>query len=377
VTANGATPAEQSQHHERPREVDIVALLRETDVLSDGASADTPMGTSVAERFLEVMQDTTRAEQFIEKLFPDGVPTDASFFHRLFELRRWIGVGDIADQAIGHLWSVAMSGQSPAEQAELLTAFIEQSNPRLFQNLRCLHVVLGDHCLPTEFATEWFSGIAKKVERDCAQGSFWTAVKAYCERHSTNALQLLWTLARTPEHTRLGIAAFVLGVLRTTPLDDEQQADFERVESFFANHDEPAFRSVFSRSWATTAHENGMTADQLRSLLSRAETAADGDKDDVISAVARIILSEKIPTHVFDLGSDWIGENVASSLSSVAKYHVANTATSLSIPDRTEHHASANWSDWLVAIQPVAVEELGTWEAIESCLTLKQANGDG
>jgi len=53
-------------------------------VLSDGASADTPMGTSVAERFLEVMQDTTRAEQFIEKLFPDGVPTDASFFHRLF-----------------------------------------------------------------------------------------------------------------------------------------------------------------------------------------------------------------------------------------------------------------------------------------------------
>src|SRR5690606_4493034 len=139
---------------------------------------------------------------------------DNSFFHQIGELRRWVGFGETADEAIGYLWVAALNQLEAEERLRLLDSFAEENNHELFANLDSIHVVVKAVDLPLESLANWLEKLLTKIERDLAQGGFWKAVRAFCEEHTNSALNLASLLAHNPTSIRLRLATLVIGSLR-------------------------------------------------------------------------------------------------------------------------------------------------------------------
>lgn len=345
---------------------DVRDILVGFKLLKGNSSDEVLQGKTIADAFLEIVREPANVKFCIAKLFPNAVPLDQAFFDTLGEFRRWIGVAESADEAIGILWSDAMIRLSVDDKLSLLQFFASQKTYDFFRDLRSLHVVVKNHLLPTRFVADWFTTLVQFVEGDVSDG-VWRSIIALCEAKPTCALEVIWALTQPPEKRRLNIAAVMLGTLRRMSLE-EHSSDFEKVSSFFANHSDSQFRSVYNWSWPTTARANGVDASQLQALLARSASGSSDDLDSVVSVVCCVCKSATLTTDVFVLGTDWIGKQIDASLPATAKYHVANAAADLSFPNSDHGKPRPHCSEWIIGIQPVDGAEVGTWSEIRRYL---------
>ncbi len=348
-------------------ELDVRDILTGFKVLRGDASDEVPQNKSAADSFLSVVQDRENAESCVAKLFPIGIPLEQSFFDRLDEFRRWIGIAESGEEAIGIVWSEAMRQLSPVDQLKILEVFASQQGRGFFENVGSLHVVVKDHSFPPGFLADWFTDLVRIVERDVG-ADVWKSVTTLCESNPDCALEVIWMLTQPPEERRLNIAGVMLGTIRRLDLDEEREANFKRVEGFFESHSDERFRAVYNWSWATTARAGGIEEAQLRALFARADSGNMDDIGSVVSAVCRISVNEDLPNEIVNLCTNWITERVAPSLPAAAKYFIANTATYLSRAMSGEEKPRLECSAWVTGIQPVHGDERGTWGEIQRYL---------
>ncbi|NQU25463.1 MAG: hypothetical protein HQ567_29620 [Candidatus Nealsonbacteria bacterium] len=349
-------------------DADVAEILKDFGVLKRSPSDELPADRTAAEILLDAITDRENAGRFLDSLLPDGIPVGTAFYDRLDSLRRWISIGDSAGEAIGILWSEAIGRLDSDLREELLNIFVSQSGGHFFENLEGLRVVLADHDFPVGYLAEWLPKVGKAVQRDMMQDGFWNAVEAYCAAHVSNALKVIWVLVNTPEHVRLNLAGVMLGTIRPMEMDKPQNEDFERVEAFLKLHEDSQLRSVFDWSWVTMSRKTGITKPQLDSLLTRGDGGREDDRCSVVSVVCCILRNKSLSPELFDIGNGWIEKNLGPSLSSVAKYHVANTAAILNRSSDDPNRGEVDCTSWVTAIQPVSAEDMGTWEQIERFL---------
>jgi hypothetical protein len=257
---------------------------------------------------------------------------------------------------------------SPAEQENLLTAFLDQDAHAIFDNLQCLPWVLENCLCSADFLANWLPKLAEKIERDIAQSGFWSAVSALCERTTAAALQILGQLAKSPGAPQIRVAAFMLGVLRANELADADKTEFGRLEERFASHATPDCRSVFDWSWITTANLIAIKEEQLEALFARANSGVSDDRNNIVGVVSKIVLSDKSDGAIVRIGSGWLNKTVSPKMSSYAKYHVCEAAAQLAGSAHNQAVPRTDCLKWIIAIQPVDLEDKGSWGAIQRYL---------
>lgn len=353
---------------------DVANILKGFKVLKSESSDEVPLDQSTDDAFLAVVQDPHNASSCVAQLFPDGIPLDQSFFDQLDEFRRWIGIAESGDEAIGIVWSGAMQRLSPDDQLKLLQVFASQQGYDFFKCLRSLHVVVRNQSLPVGFLADWFTDLVRIADRDVG-ADVWKSITTLCESKPDCALEVIWMLTQPPDERRLNIAGVMLGTIRRLSLCEKRKAEFKRLEGFFESHSDERFRTVYNWSWATTARTVGIEDAQLGALFARAESGTLADLGSVVSVVCCISANDGLPKDIFDLCTDWIGKRVAPSLPAATKYYIANAATRLSKANPGDESTRFDCSTWITGIQPVPGEERGVWGEIERYLS-NLANDD-
>jgi len=342
--------------------MDVADILKQLHVLKDATAAVTSE-ESTADAFLALVRDPAACEAFVARLFPDGVPRDQTFFTRLGELRRHFSYSQSGDEAIGLVWSEAMRDFPPEDRQAQLRSFTGQAPQDVFEHLSCLWVIIRDHAFPVSFLAEWFVDIVRAVEGDILQDGVWTAIRTLCTHHVDTALEVLRLLPTPLDDTRLNIAGFMLGVLRASGLEGERDREFRVVETFFRDHADERCRAVFNWSWATTARDRALTPEELDSLLARADRSPE-DLSNVICVACRLLTGPKdANSDVAQRCRQWIGRRVSPSISRDAKCYVARAARSIARSTKDGGGAS-DVPDWILAIQPVSLDDMGTWNFI-------------
>lgn len=344
--------------------VNVATILKGFGVLKGDSADEFPDDHRAADHFLSAMKNPTNVADCVNQLFPSGIPIGQSFFDLLDEFHRWIGIDQSADEAIGLVWSEAMRRLTLDQQQELLRVFVNQKGHDFFEHAQSLPNVLQLLPLPSVFLAGWFPDLYQVVEGD-VQTSAWAAIRTVCIHQSENAIGALQLLVERTEDRHRTVAAFMLGTLRTLGLTEEQVNALVKIENLVASHADIRFREVCNRSWVTTASGTGLTAEQMRSLYSRAELS-DEDLSSIVGVICHLLSFSMLPEDQGLLAREWLSKAVTRALSSEAKHSVAAAADRLS---RDPKQMPPEVTDWILAILPVTEDNPGTWERIGSFLS--------
>ena len=172
-----------------------------------------------------------------------------------------------------------------------------------------------------------------------------------------------------PNEARGQVASFITGTLRKLPLTKRDRETFDVFETQCTNDSTGPLRFVIIRSWINTAWQNGITIDELNLLIARYGEGDDGDRNQLIGTVCRIVPIPTLPREVSDAGFQWLRNIVSDSLDSFAKFAVAALVATIATRDQSMDQPSfAGTSDLLFAIQPIPIEDGGTWQEVQRYL---------
>jgi hypothetical protein len=363
-SGNANTPARAAAEP-----ANVSQILKRLGVLAPDASDISAARELVSDAFLAALQESAACQDVVTQLFPNGVPTDRTFFERLGEVRRYFAYTRSGEEAIGLVWSEAMRRLTAAGQQSLLWTYVRRKPHQVFENLSSLWVVIRDRQFSPAFLAEWFVELVRPVERDHMQEGAWKAIRTLCAAHVGTALEVLQLLrGSSPDGTRLNIAGFMLGVMRTLDLTGEHESTFRQLETSFQGSSDARVRAVFDWSWTATARERRLTPEELASLFRRA-SQSDEDHNTVIRVACQLLIA----TRDLDDGTAqhcrvWIGDQASAPISEDAKLLIAHAAQMTTLLTRGSDDVAPSFSGWILSIQPVAVESVGTWRAIAGYL---------
>jgi hypothetical protein len=351
----------------RPASVEVAAILEQLQVPKDTAAGAVTSEEPAADSFLALVRDPAACKAFVARLFPDGVPRDQSFFVRLEELRHHVSFTPSGDEALGLIWSEAMRELSLEDRQAQLRSFTRQASHAVFEYLSSLWVVIRDHAFPASFLAEWFVDLVRAVEHDIVQDGAWTAIRTACRHHVDIGLEVLRLLPTPPDGQRLNIAGFMLGVMRTSGLEGDHDRMFREAETFFRDHADGRCRAVFNWSWVTTARDRVLTPEELDSVLARADRSQE-DLSNIICVACRLLTTAKDASgDIRQRCRQWIGHRLSPSTSREAKHYVARAAQAISY-STNDGGADLEVAGWILAIQPVSPDDMGTWSVIGNFL---------
>ncbi len=323
-----------------------------------GSAAEKTLAVEVEAMFA----DRERAVEALAALFPQGVSANSTFYDQLNDLHLRLGWGELSHRAAG-LLLVEATEQLGNDGAEALLRQVSAvRSPDFFQVLESLHVFVEERTLRAEFAAEWFPALVRRIGNDLASGGFWKALEVYCEKHSESAVQILRCLLGAKDDAEISVAANLLGTLRTLSLSNSAAAELAQLDATFLNNSVSSTRSVHHRSWIQTAWRGKMSRSNLAALLGLMSGGTPDEQDLAFWIACRSLLSPAIAPDAFDFGMDWLRANAKPLISANAKHHVVDFAAHLAHKGRWEGE------DLLLSIQPIPVENKGTWQQLEAFL---------
>lgn len=334
---------------------------------SDAPDDEIPMDSVAADNLLAKLSGRDEAVSVIRLLFPAGTPLSTSFYEALSDLRCWLGVDDSAIEAIGRLWSAALSELPPEDQQQLLMTLTAPGNHDFHECMQSLPHVVAEHDIPAEFSLSFFARVAIILQGDAGYG-FGESARAMIEYHPHTAVDLVRQAEQTPGPAETIVATCFLGVLRTRTLPEDIQSEFKQVEMAIASHADLDVRSIYNWSWCNTSYETGISSDQFQALIRRADSDDPSETDDVIAAASRTILSNHVEREVFGAGLAWLHANVTRISTSQGKQHLLATAARLIRGLCVTGEKQLECTDWLVTLQPISASDLESWSTIERCL---------
>lgn len=337
--------------------IDVEPLLSEIGV---EVGSDPVRDRAAAKTFLKHLVADGNTDAFITKLFPNGIPKDDSFFERIHQIRDVIGIGEFARKAVAILWSHALTQLGREDQKQLLMAFTCKGSFGFFEDVESLPEVIENHVYEAVFMADWLEALLAVVENDMAQNGVWNTIEAFCKHHSAIAIEVAWLLPSPPKSLRTNIASYMLGVLRTLDLSTTDGAEFSKLDSFFNNHDEHVLRRIHNWSWFTTAKKRGITKTEFEALVSRIEFS-DEDHDNIFCVATQVLNRCDLSADQTEVFVAWVDANLTEQRSRDAKFFIARSAEKFIEENDGRIELAISW---LLKIQPIPVEDSGTWRAI-------------
>lgn len=302
------------------------------------------------------------ASKALDALLPEGVVPNAFFFERLKNLHLRLGWSGASNQVIGILILTALDRLKLDEGEALLREMPKMPSPYFFQALESLPILLKKGALRPSFAAEWFTLLVRRIGNDLASAGFWNALGVYCDEHPDDAVAVLSCIPFSEGEDRLGIAAYILGALRSIELKAETRGRLETLEREFSQAIEVNKRSIYNRSWIETARRGALNRQELESLVERMTAGSIEEREQVYWIVTASILSQTISEDSFNFGLGWLRANVSGQIPPLAKYHVIDFAVRLAPAHREDA------GKLVLLVQPIQTDHKGIWQRMEHFL---------
>ncbi len=344
----------------------VYVLLESLEILRE--SEDHIDELNRAERLLSVLADEQSNSQFYSSLFPTGVATGSGFYETLGCVASNIGFNEKAARAIGIIWLDSVNKIEASSRNELLHEFVSEKSNYFFENITGLPTLLESLALPRGEMLDWLAAILTTIENDGCQGSFWDGLRVMADKRPSESFGLITSAIECQSKQGLRIGSFLLGLLRSKTLGAHDAGRMRACEDRLALSGEPALRGSLHWSWATTASEVGLDEADVANLIDRADRNEHGDRICLVQVFCKLIGCRKIAHEYYLTMIRWLNSQVGSGLDDESKYHVVNAVLSLVGEDRASD-STVNTKDWLAKIQPISIENLGTWRAVESCFS--------
>ena len=307
-----------------------------------------------------LVQRNDEASFVLHRLFPEGLPTDDTFYDRLIGIHLSLGWSDGANRAVGLLLSAALR-ELDDDQGEDLLRFIPREENRFFFQLQdSLASVVSQKKIRPQFAVEWFPALLRRIGNDLASAGFWKALEAYCLAHSPLAVEALALLLDTNSEEEILVAAYMLGSLRR--LNSETAAAVDSIENRLSVASSAAARAIYHRSWVQTAWRGKVTKEDLELLTSRMLGGSAEERNEAVGLMCKVLLSPTLSAECARYCWNWLTASVSKNMEPVAKYNVVDLAP------RVSKTAYKDAAELILRIGEFPSQYKGIWQRLESFL---------
>lgn len=313
-------------------------------------------------RLAELSRDSAFAQEVLASLFPEGCPSDlATFYSRLTMWDTELPASPDAHRLLAVLLTQARRTWS-AESDCLLEALNSPGHDGFFPMLDALPVFLAENELSAPFAAKWFLAIAERLRGDMGGGGFWQGLREFAAHFPLRTLDVVdLLLSDKPTDQSMWVAARLLGVCRAASSSETEKARLATTETKWAASRRPEERLYFHRSWMSTAGERALTPTEFAVLRERMEQGSEKEFEDAFFVITQILASVKTTPDVRTVGLGWLRQHASATLGPEPKFQLAAFVQNAS-------KDQGNVDDLLPAIQPIALEHVGTWRLLETVL---------
>ena len=102
------------------------------------------------------------AGAFVATIYPDGVPTNEDFFHRLARLRTSLGFGQPEAEIIATLASAAVGVLAEEDRSLILLGIADEGHNDLGLRVEILPQIVRDHAFPVPLLAKVLTAVADK-----------------------------------------------------------------------------------------------------------------------------------------------------------------------------------------------------------------------
>jgi hypothetical protein len=317
--------------------------------------------------------------QIVKTLFPLGIPIDAGFYESLDSLPHYIGFGPSQNSFLTRIWQSAYKQVPPESQKSLLQSLLEGDNRFFWTGIRCLPGFLPQIEVEPLFLSGWLVAMSERVGRDLAGGDFYVAVQQYAYQSPKAALAILKNyLDDGLTEPRITVAAIILGANRAASVEGRISASaMSKWERMLKNSLKVEWRICRHRSWTVSFDLGAVSTEQLGNQLNEMLRGLPEEVDEAFSTVYRCMLGKLEDPVFISFAVDWFINNASTKIASASKHYVICTMHRLSYRGRKTKAPVdiSTMNDLIIAVQPIPIENEGTWSELEYYLVDRLNDG--
>ena len=308
-------------------------------------------------------------DKILDTVFPEGIPTDSSFYSFLADIEYYTGFKPISQKLIECLWINAYNCLSPDKKIEMLQSLLNENVRGFWRAIHSLPEFCSQVEIAPQFAATWFVQLAKRVKGDLAGGYVFKAVKEYAYHFPSFGLRIFEQyVSEGLDEPRLSLAANLFGALRSSAFQERIKKEvIEKWENQLKHHPKTKFRLCYHKSWVTSFDLGTVSIEQLDTKLTEMLNGIGEEIDEAFNTVYQCLLGKLSDPDFVRFAMNWFSKNTSSHIPPLAKYCVVDSVWRLCSPRRKESRlvevSKAN--NLLIAIQPIPDDNLGTWHQIE------------
>ena len=337
------------------------------------------------DRQLEIEEEVTKlssndVNEIIDVLFPEGISTDNNFYKLLEDIEHCAGFKTFPKGLIAQIWINAYNRLIPDDQINLLQSLLDENARGFWTAIQALPEFLSQVEIKFQFAAEWFFELVDRTKNDLLGGDVFEAVKKYAIHFPESGLRVFEKyVSESLDEMRLSLAATLLGTVRSRAHKGYIAKDsIKNWDDQFQNSPKTAFRLCYYRSLIASFDLDALSIAELDVNLSK---MLNGDQEEISEAfntVYRCLLGKLSDNGFVTYAVKWFSKNASGQIPDLAKYCVVEAMWRLCRTRKGDPRlinlSEAN--NLLVAIQPIPINNLGTWHQLEYYLVDRLREGE-
>ena len=274
---------------------------------------------------------------------------------------------------LSKIWSRHIDSLLEPQRLGHLDRLLKSDQVTFFQIVRLLPHTPALLDLDELFSTDWLPQLLQKASGDMAIGPLYDFFELWFDNDHKRTISAIKKWNTIADDETIELAAHALGTLRNiaptkvNKLSEEYQLSKRRED-----------RTIYFRSWRTTAISSLPKSDTVRNLLDDINTSLPNERTEGLRLVS-ILFSRPIDSEILSHASKWLLSLDGSTLETAERFFIAN-----SLARGWDNQSPAFASDvllplsgLLVEIQPVAEDHKGTWARIaEVALAIHKSDKD-
>ena len=320
-------------------------------------------------QYLEANKE--RVAELLNILFAEKIKVSEEFYETLSKIPICLEFEKSSYQLMGILWSEAYQQVPSHSRESFLDLWMDQEAFQFWNCISALPTFLMHVEVPTVFASDWFLRIGNAVRGDLAGGVFFRGVENYAFNFPSIGLTVFEQYIKDGlNDTRLHLAAIILGALRAK--SKKEKTSKETVKKWdieLKANSKIELRLCYYRSWRTSFGSDGVSIDELRSVLDAAMEGTKEEQEEAFDVVRRLCLGQ-IEEEFSCFVLQWLTKHVSPELSPDAKLSVVDMVSRLRDYQGRDKPLidTADSNKLILAIQPIEEKYTEIWKEIERYL---------
>ena len=352
--------------------------LKIAEAIAKGQSITKTWDQATINKEMDNLTDKN-VEQIVNTLFPSGIPTDVRFYESLVSLPHYTGFSSSANDFHARIWQYAYKQASLDGRKSLLQSLLKGDSGLFWMGIRCLPKFIPQIESEPQFLSSWLISMAERVGRDLAGGDFYVAVQQYAYQSPKVALVILKKyLDDGLTEPSVTLAAIILGAVRAASLEGRISAKtVSKWDRMLKNGLNIEWRICRHRSWTVSFNLGVISTDQLGIQLNEMLRGLPAEVDEAFSTVYRCVVGKLEDTGFIDFAINWFINNTSTKIPPASKHYVISALVSLSHQGRKPKAAVdiSTMNNLIIAVQPIPIENEGTWSELEYYLVDRLNDG--